>query len=156
MERMVPRMSAGPRPERTMFAHLLVPIDLSERNERQLRAARVLAERQRSRVTLLHVIQRVGNLPAGELRPFYDRLEKASRRQLARAAKRLAAAGVPVRTLVLVGDPPREIVRVAARRRVDLIVMGSHRADPARPGSGWGTTSYKVGLLCPCPILLVK
>jgi universal stress protein A len=139
-----------------MFDHLLVPIDLSERNERQLRAALALAEGRRSRVTLLHVIHRVPNIPAQELRAFYGRLEKVSRRRLERAATRFAATGTPVRTLVLVGDPPREIVRVATRHRVDLIVMGSHRPDPARPGGGWGTTSYKVGLLCACPVLLVK
>jgi nucleotide-binding universal stress UspA family protein len=133
-----------------------VPIDLSERNERQLRAARALAERGAARVTLLHVIQQVRHLPAAELCPFYTRLENASRRRLARAAKRFAAAGAPVRTLVRVGDPPREIVRVAARRRADVIVMGSHRPDPTQPGGGWGTTSYKVGLLCPCAVLLVK
>jgi nucleotide-binding universal stress UspA family protein len=132
-----------------------VPIDLSERNERQLRAASVLAERGRARVTLLHVIEQVRHLPVAELRPFYVRLENASRRRLAVAAKQFAA-GAPVRTLVRVGDPSREIVRVAARRRVDLIVMGSHKPDPARPGGGWGTTSYKVGLLCACAVLLVK
>jgi nucleotide-binding universal stress UspA family protein len=130
-----------------------VPIDLSERNERQLRAASALAERGRARITLLHVIEQVRHLPVAELRPFYVRLENASRRRLAGAAKRFAG---PVRTLVRVGDPPREIVRVAARRRADLIVMGSHKPDPTRPGGGWGTTSYKVGLLCPCAVLLVK
>lgn len=106
----------GP-PERATFAHLLGPMDLSERNERQLRTARALGERGRARVTLLHVIQQVRHLPAAELRPFYARLESASRRRLARAAKRFAAAGAPVRTLVRVGDPPREIVRIAAPSR---------------------------------------
>jgi nucleotide-binding universal stress UspA family protein len=139
-----------------MFDHLLVPVDLGEGNERQLRAALALARGKRSRVTLLHVIQRVPKIPARELRAFYERLARASRRRLARVQTRLASAGLPVHTLVLVGDPAGEIVRVAARRRVDLIVMGSHRPEPTRPGGGWGTTSYKVGLLCPCPVLLVK
>ena len=39
---------------------------------------------------------------------------------------------------------------------VDLIILGSQKIDPARPGQGWGTTSYKVGILCRCPVLLVK
>jgi hypothetical protein len=34
--------------------------------------------------------------------------------------------------------------------------MGSHKVNPKRRGMGWGTTSYKVGILCRCPILLVK
>ena len=28
--------------------------------------------------------------------------------------------------------------------------------DPARRNRGWGTTSYKVGVFCQCPILFVK
>jgi nucleotide-binding universal stress UspA family protein len=35
------------------------------------------------------------------------------------------------------------------------VVLGSHRLGP-RPGQGFGTTSYKVALVCPCPVLLVK
>ena len=32
--------------------------------------------------------------------------------------------------------------------------MSSHKVDAT--GRGWGTTSYKVGILCWCPVLLVK
>jgi nucleotide-binding universal stress UspA family protein len=99
-----------------MFHHLLVPIDLGERNDRQLRAALTLAEQSRSRVTLLHVIQHIRSIPAGELRSFYGRIEKSAGRAVERAARRFAAAGLPVRTLVVIGEPSCEVVRVAARR----------------------------------------
>jgi nucleotide-binding universal stress UspA family protein len=39
-----------------MFKHILVPIYLTDRNERTLRIAAGLARIKRSRVTLLHVI----------------------------------------------------------------------------------------------------
>jgi nucleotide-binding universal stress UspA family protein len=90
------------------------------------------------------------------MRAFYDRLVKTSRRRLARAAKLFAVQGIMVRSQVLVGKPARVIVRAAAAARADLIVMGSHRVNPKRRGMGWGTTSCKVGILCRCPILLVK
>jgi nucleotide-binding universal stress UspA family protein len=61
-----------------------------------------------------------------------------------------------VRSAVVVGTPSEDIVRYAAANRVDLIVMASHRVDPSRRSRGWGTTSYKVGILCRCPIMLVK
>jgi Universal stress protein family len=48
----------------------------------------------------------------------------------------------------------REIVRASGTRGVDLVVMGSHKVEPG--DRGWGTTSYKVGIACQCPILLVK
>jgi nucleotide-binding universal stress UspA family protein len=139
-----------------MFKHLLVPTDLSDRNQRAIRTALALARQTHARVTLLHVIQSVPDLPFGELRDFYERLETASVEKLARIARRFAAQRVPVDTEVCIGEPARDIVRVAVKDAIDLIVMGSHTVRPGRPATGWGTTSYKVGVFCRCPILLVK
>ena len=55
-----------------------------------------------------------------------------------------------------VGEPAAKIVRATQRERVDLVVMGSHKVRPGGRQRGWGTTSYKVGIFCQCPILLVK
>ena len=139
-----------------MFKHILVPIDLGGSQGRVLRIARDLARQSGAHVTLLHVIHHVPDLPLGELRGFYRRLEKTSRRRLALAAKEFDAKGLPVRAEVSIGDPAREILRVAAAEKVDLLVMGSHSIKPGRSERGWGTTSYKVGLVCRCPVLLVK
>jgi len=139
-----------------MFKHILVPIDLGDKQGRMLKTARDLAGQSRARVTLLHVIHQVAAIPPGELRGFYQRLVRASRRRLALAAEPFVAKGVPVRSEVCIGEPSWEIVRVAAAKKVDLLVMGSHKVNPGRRSRGWGTTSYKVGLVCQCPILLVK
>jgi len=135
-----------------MFAHVLLPIDLSDRSARVLRVVEMLPSK---RVTLLHVIHQVRGIPAGELRPFYQRLKRQAERVVQRAAAALSASGLRVQHTVTIGDPAREILRLAAARRVDLVVLGSHRLAP-RPGQGLGTTSYKVALACGCPVLLVK
>jgi nucleotide-binding universal stress UspA family protein len=137
-----------------MFKHLLVPIDLSDRNARLLGVALSLARRGGARVTLLHVVHRIGNASLREFQGFYRKLERKSRRKLDAAARRFAAGGVPVRTAVVIGEPAREILRASAAQKVDLVVMGSHKVHPG--SRGWGTTSYKVGIACQCPILLVK
>ena len=139
-----------------MFKHILVPIDLSDRNTRTLRIALELARQHRARVTLLHVVHHVARIPVAELRAFYRRLSATSKRRLEQAARPFRAAGLDVRTDVLIGEPPGQIVRLAAARKASLVVMGSHKVDPARRTRGWGTTSYKVGIFCACPILLVK
>jgi len=139
-----------------MFKHLLVPIDLSERSERTLGIALELARQSRARVTLFHVVYRVGQIPFDELRGFYERLVKTSEGKLRQAAKRFVGRGVRVSAEVCIGEPAIEIVRAATKNKVDLIVMGSHKVRPARPRPGWGTVSYKVGILCQCPVLLVK
>ena len=141
---------------RDMFKHILVPIDLSDQNARTLRTALDLAISSRARVTLLHVVHHVAKIPFREMRAFYQRLVTTSKGRLGRAAAPFIAKGLAVRSEVLIGEPAREIVHLAAARKVDLVVMGSHRVDPVRHTRGWGTTSYKVGIFCQCPILLVK
>lgn len=137
-----------------MFRHLLVPIDLSDRNTRLLEVALSLARANRAKVTLLHVVHRIAHASLREFQGFYRELRRKSQRKLDGAARRFTVAGVPARTVVVIGEPAREIVRVSRTRGVNLVVMGSHKVT--RGGRGWGTTSYKVVIACSCPILLVK
>jgi nucleotide-binding universal stress UspA family protein len=134
----------------------MVPVDLSRRNERALKLALALATEWRSRVTLCHVIQRVSGLAPAELEAFYGKLIERSARKLREAARPFTDRAIDARTEVRVGEPAAEIVRVTLREAVDLVVMGSHKVKPGSRERGWGTTSYKVGIFCPCPILLVK
>ena len=139
-----------------LFGHVMVPVDLSDRNERALRTALALAREAGSRVTLFHVIQRVPGLAPGELEKFYRLLVDRSERKLREVARSFTSKGVEVSTQVRIGEPAAEIVRATLREAVDLVVMGSHKVKPGRLERGWGTTSYKVGIFCQCPILLVK
>jgi nucleotide-binding universal stress UspA family protein len=146
----------GPRRGDAVFKRILVPLDLSRRNQRTLDTARELAQLHRARVTLLHVVHQIPDLAVSELSGFYRRLERLAMERLERIAAPLTARGLPVGVAVCVGEPAREIVRSAVTRKIDLIVMGSHKVAPRPPSAGWGTTSYKVGIFCRCPILLVK
>ena len=137
------------------FQRILVPLDLSGRHARALRLAREIARQGGARVTLLHVIQRVEGVPPRDVAGFYRRLERTAKRLLAQAARVFTAAGVPVAVAVFVGSTPQEIVAFADAKKIDLIVLASHRVGP-RPGAGLGMTSYRVALLCRCPVLLVK
>jgi nucleotide-binding universal stress UspA family protein len=102
------------------------------------------------------VIQHVAGLAPGELEEFYRRLVDRSERKLRAVARSFTSKGVEVSTQVRIGEPAAEIVRATLREAVDLVVMGSHKVKPGRREQGWGTTSYKVGIFCQCPILLVK
>jgi hypothetical protein len=74
--------------------------------------------------------------------------------KILKGAKPSTSKGVEVGTQVRIGEPAAEIVR-ATLREVDLVV-GLHKVKAGRRERGWGTTSYKVGIFCQCPILLVK
>ena len=149
------RGAAGSRGKR-LFRHVMVPVDLSHRNEWALEMVLVLVMEWWSRVTLVHVIQRVPGLAPGELEAFYGKLIERSERKLRQAARPFTDRAIDARTEVRVGEPATEIVRATLREAVDLVVMGSHKVKPGSREGGWGTTSYKVGIFCQCPILLVK
>jgi len=61
-----------------------------------------------------------------------------------------------VNSEILFGKRVAEIVRYAHDNRIDLIVLSSHKVGIENNQVGWGTISYKVGILSHCPVMLVK
>ena len=49
-----------------------------------------------------------------------------------------------------------EVLRFTRENGIDLIVVASHPVDSFKPSGGLGTMSYKLGILAPCAVLLVK
>jgi universal stress protein A len=139
-----------------VFKKILVPVDLSDMHQQALDIAARLARESDGEVILLHVVEVMAGLWEEEEREFYERIERSARDHLARMGRNLEEQGVPRHEEVIFGDRAREIVRYAMEREVDLIVLTSHRIDLQNPTAGWGTVSYKVGILSQCPVLLVK
>jgi universal stress protein A len=139
-----------------MFNKILVPVDLSDRHQQALEIAARLARESNGEVTLLHVIELIPGLWLEEERDFYDRIEQVARDHLARLGRYLEARQVLRREEIVYGDRAHEIVHYALESGMDLIVLASHRIKPEEPSVGWGTVSYKVGILSQCPVLLVK
>ena len=139
-----------------MFQKILVPVDLTDAHQPALEIAARLAQGNDGEVTLLHVVEVIAEMWAAEGRDFYTRLEQRARDHLARLGHSLETNGIPRREEVVFGHRAPEIVRYAAEVGADLIVLKSHRIDLENPSAGWGTVSYKVGILAQCPVLLVK
>jgi nucleotide-binding universal stress UspA family protein len=139
-----------------VFKHILVPVDLTDTHQPALEIAARLAQANAGEVTLLHVVEVISEVWATEDREFYTRLEQTARDHLARLGHALEERGVPRREEVVFGHRAPEIVRYAGEVGVDLIVLKSHRINLEIPSAGWGTVSYKVGILAQCPVLLVK
>ena len=137
-----------------MFHHILVPTDLSNRSDQAVEMARALSETSKARITLLHVIETIPATAVDEFNEFYSGLEKRSAEKLASLAEHLK--GVETVQEVIYGRPAGEIAEFAGLNGVDLIILASHKIDPSRPGRGIGALSYKIGMLAPCPVLLVK
>jgi nucleotide-binding universal stress UspA family protein len=137
-----------------MFSHILVASDLTLATRRSLRAALELARPGESEVVLFHVIQKIPNLEDSEVHQFYERLDRTARRTMVDLSQALARErGIEMHLEVAVGQPAAEIVRVAGEHHADLIVLLHHSEDEA---PAFGSTSYKVGILAPCSVLLLK
>ncbi|MEN8143432.1 MAG: universal stress protein [Gemmatimonadota bacterium] len=138
-----------------MFKHILVPVDLTNKNAQAISAARELAQQSAGRLTVLHVIELL-DAPFEEFRDFYERLELESAEEMDRMTAPLREADVPFRQKIVYGKRAEMVVETAERDEADLIVLHSHKVDLDNPGSGWATLSYKVAILAQCPILLMK
>lgn len=139
-----------------MFYQIMVPVDLTDKNIPALDVATRLALQNQAEVTLLHIIETIPDLSFEELEGFYRNLEKKARSKLHQMAERFIEQGLTVHQPIQYGNRAEEIVKYAIKHEIDLIILSSHKIDLANPAQGWGTISYKVGILSQCPVLLVK
>ena len=139
-----------------MFKRILVPLDLSPNYRRAVETAAELAQQGGAEVTLFHVIETIAGVAVEEERNFYNRLEASAHTHLERAGDILKACRVHGRREVRLGHRAQEVLRFATEQSADLIVLSAPRIEPGHPETGWGSLSYKIGILAQCPILLVK
>jgi nucleotide-binding universal stress UspA family protein len=137
-----------------MFDHVLVPVDLTDRNRRALEVAARLAGED-GEVTLLHVIETL-DLPFEELEDFYQRLHDRAQVGMDQMAEPLSVSGVSVIQRVSYGNRLREILGHAEETPTELIVMSSRRLERSDPPAGFATLSHQVAILSQVPVLLVK
>jgi nucleotide-binding universal stress UspA family protein len=139
-----------------MFQKVLVPVDLTDRHQPALEIAAKLVAPAGGEVLLLHVVEVLQGLPREEEPSFYQRLERKAGIHLNRLLGHLKDRQVTGRAVVLFGERVPEALRYAEQEGVGLIVLTSHPVDPSKPGAGWGTMSYLIGIAARCPVLLVK
>lgn len=138
-----------------MFQRILIPVDLTPKNNRAVEVARDLAGSPGCEVFLLHVIETL-DLPFEELEDFYGRLEKRATEQLQPLAAILDSAEVAVSGHIVYGKRAEKVIEFAQDHSADLIILDSHRIEPGKLGKGLATLSYQIAIVAQCPVLLVK
>ncbi len=134
-----------------MFGRIIVATDLTDATRLSLRAACELRHSD-GEILIVHVIRPIDGVSDGEVGGFYDRLRAdaaARMRDLSSWFARERHIDMPC--LVAMGDPAREIDRIARERDADLIVV-SHGAPPAPLGS----VCYQLAHLAPCAVLMLQ
>jgi nucleotide-binding universal stress UspA family protein len=139
-----------------MFKHLLLPLDLTDKHHQAVQTAAELAKQSGGSVTLLHVVELIPGLSREEERAFYDRLQQAAQKHMQKFGQTIAAKKVAHGSVIVFGHRVLETVRFASEKKCDLILLTSPTFDPSQPAHGWGSLSFKIGVLSPIPVLLVK
>jgi nucleotide-binding universal stress UspA family protein len=136
---------------------ILLPVDFSDRSAAAAQHAKALACRFRSEVTMLHVLAPLDYLlggleTAGGAPPewYYARRDEARMRLDEFLADEFRT--LPVRRMVLEGDPALEIVNLAHSVRMNLIVMPTHGYGRFRRFI-LGSVTAKVLHDADCPVL---
>ncbi|HON80931.1 MAG TPA: universal stress protein [Methanoregulaceae archaeon] len=130
-----------------ILSRILCPIDFSPSSDTAinlLKSTKGIGE-----IILLNVVSR------GETEDAIKSAVKDAERQLEAAGKTLSALGITVRTVVKIGDPGSEIVKVADDEGVSVIWISSR-------GKGWfrelllGSTAHSVAVNAKQPVIIIR
>jgi len=140
--------------------NILVPIDFSNSSKRALRYARSLGKQFGARLILLHVVERRLR-PKGYLIVPPEREAGSAARMNEREARLANLSEREIRSrsraaiIVQMGEPWEEIVNLAKRRHIDLIILAT-RGLAAFKHALLGSTAERVVRHAPCPVLVVR
>jgi nucleotide-binding universal stress UspA family protein len=147
-----------------MYKHILIPTDGSKLSSRAIEHAMTIARSMGSRVTGLFVAPAPtplvfkGLIPVRYLQPDQHAAlnAKAAARYLGEIDAAAQAAGVRCDTLTVDDEYPADtILRVAAKRKCDLIVMASHGRRGVA-GVLLGSETQKVLVQAKVPVLVCR
>ena len=138
------------------FRHILCPVDFSRHSRVALRYASALAERSGGKLTVVTVTDpMLAAAAAAAMAPDIYRLDTLTMRELRRFVSSALGPSVASATLdVVVGHPAEQIDRIARRRNVDLIVMGTHGLSGPKKWF-FGSTTEAVFRRSEVPVLAV-
>ena len=148
-----------------LFKNILCAIDFSDCSTNALNYAMSLAQEADARLTVLHVLALLPELPYSSpeavrawpthVTEYIAEVEQDHRERLRAAVPESVRAYCAVETVMANGTPYREILRVAAEQRSDLIVVGIHGRS-ATDLLFFGSTAQHVVRQATCPVLTLR
>lgn len=140
-----------------MFKNILVPTDLTDKSIKALEIAAAIKKDAPYRITLLHVVETIDDDEGEEeFSEFYNKLADRAGKKLAELVNQYGTDKIDIRTEIIYGKRVSEIVKYASKKEIDLIILSSHKLEDMESMGGWATISYRVGILAPCPVMMVK
>ena len=128
---------------------ILFCTDFSENSERALGHAISLTAEYNAELTLLHVLEDIPSWSS------IDEAAAAATEQLDELVPSEKPKGGTIKTMVRRGSPYQQIIQLALEARSDLVIMAV-RGRGALNLAVFGSTTYRVIQLGPCPVLAVN
>lgn len=138
-----------------MYTKILVALENSPTDDALIEHIGDLAARLGSELVLVHVADGWAARNYEHLQLAESEEMKADREYLERTAARMRPHAERVTTRLALGNPPTEILSVAAREHCDLIAMTSH-GHRLVGDIVFGSTIHEVRHKAEVPVLLVK
>ena len=129
------------------LSRILLCTDFSQHSERALNSAISATEEYDAELTLLHVLEEFPS-PAK-----MDTAIAAMTEQLERLIPREKHKTLKLKTAVRIGKPYQQIIQHAQEAQIDMVTMGV-RGRGALDLAVFGSTTYRVIQLGPCPVLV--
>jgi nucleotide-binding universal stress UspA family protein len=128
---------------------ILLCTDFSENSERALEYAISATEEYNAELTLMHVVEHVASAARmGEVvATCTQQLDKLIPPEKRKTLK--------MKTVVRIGEPYQQIIEYTQQAQIDLVMMGVRGAG-ALDRAIFGSTTYRVIQLGPCPVLVVQ
>ena len=129
------------------LSRILFCADFSENSERVSDYAMSVTAEYDAELTLLHVLEEVAS-PAKTEEAIATATEQLNK--LIPSERRQT---LKIRTVVRIGKPYRQIIQFALEAQIDLVAMGV-RGRGSLDLAVFGSTTYRVIQLGPCPVLV--
>jgi nucleotide-binding universal stress UspA family protein len=158
----VPELVSAPP---VLFKRILCAVDFSNCSTHALNVAMSLAQEAEAHLDVVHVLELPPEIPPGvhetvlagprSLQEYIALAEEDRRARLEEAVPQDVRAYCVVETMLATGKPYQEILRIAAERKSDLIVIGIHGRGAADL-LFFGSTAQHVVRQASCPVLTLR
>jgi universal stress protein A len=138
-----------------MYKTILVPVENRETDETILRHIRPLAKLTQAKLMLVHVADGWAARNYEHLKLQESEEMKEDRAYLSTLEKELRAEGFEVTSVLAMGEPATEIIKLARSLPVELIAMSTH-GHRFISDLLYGSTADKVRHQVDVPVLLLK
>jgi nucleotide-binding universal stress UspA family protein len=138
----------GKEPDPVNIRKIVLGMDFSDHAHRALNYAFSIAREYNAEITLLHALE---HLPgSADVQSVTAKVTKQLKESVPPRARKPSL----VKFLVRIGKPYQQIIKVALEAQTDLAIVGV-RGRGSMESALFGSTTYRVIQLGPCPVLAV-